>query len=148
MLQKMGYKGGGLGAQGQGIKTAIQAVKRAEKEGLGARPEPKQSLGGADDRKEAKEKEAPQKQKKLHNWRVRIDEKPRRARRVYKTAEEIREEAEAGSAPQPPAAPCRGTLRCGACGWWKRRSAGTQAPGRPQAWTGAGRADGLPPSRD
>ena len=98
MLQKMGYKGGGLGAQGQGIKTAIQAVKRAEKEGLGARPEPKQSLGEGDERKEGKEKEAAavQKTKRLHNWRVRIDEKPRRSRRVYKTAEEIREEAEAG----------------------------------------------------
>ena len=106
MLQKMGYKGGGLGAQGQGIKTAIQAVKRADKEGLGTRPEPKQAIGdGAErERAEAKEKAAAaaEKTKRLHNWRVRIDEKPRRARRVYKTAEEIREEAEAGSAAAPP----------------------------------------------
>ncbi len=110
MLQKMGYKGGGLGAQGQGIKAAIQAVKRADKEGLGTRPEPKQTLGAAEEReKEGKGKDAPQKAKRLHNWRVRVDEKPRRARRVYKTAEEIREEAESGHAPAPPHPPANRT---------------------------------------
>ena len=44
MLQNMGYKGGGPRAQGQGIKTAIQAMKRPDKEGIGTRPEPKQAV--------------------------------------------------------------------------------------------------------
>ena len=56
MLQKMGWQGGGLGAHGQGIKTAITAVKRADKEGLGTRPERKQTLGAADEEERGQKK--------------------------------------------------------------------------------------------
>jgi hypothetical protein len=44
MLQKMGYKGGGLGKDGSGITKAIEAKKRVAGEGLGNRPEHKQEL--------------------------------------------------------------------------------------------------------
>ncbi len=100
MLQKMGFKGGGLGARGQGIKTSIQARMRGKNEGLGLRPEVKQKLGEEDERAVAKEKESKEaakgKTKRLNNWRVSLDERPRRAKRVFKTAQELREEAEAG----------------------------------------------------
>jgi tuftelin-interacting protein 11 len=95
LLQKMGYKGGGLGKEGTGISQALEAKQRAALEGLGMRKEHKLEV-------EAKEKEAadkkkkPAKKKKDFNWKVDIGDidKPRKAKKVYKTAEEIRLEAE------------------------------------------------------
>lgn len=102
MLQKMGYKGGGLGATGQGITTAIEAHKRGEKEGIGVRTEKKQVMESNEKEADAKKKEKEKKLKKAKkesNWKIDLQEEkgPKKKKLVYKTAEELRAEAaEAG----------------------------------------------------
>lgn len=102
MLKMMGYKGGGLGKEGTGITKAIEAKKREKLEGLGNRTEHKQELKSKEDEKAEKEKKKKAKKpKKEFNWKIKMeDEGPvaskKKKKRVYKTAEEIRQEAEEG----------------------------------------------------
>ena len=83
-----------MGKDGSGISKAIEAKKRVKLEGLGVRPEHKQEL-----KKEKEEEEEERKKKKKikreYNWKIDVGEvKPKKKKKVYKTAEEIQEEAE------------------------------------------------------
>ena len=99
LLQKMGYKGGGLGKDGSGISQALEAKKRENLEGLGVRKEHKLEVQSKEGAKGEAQKEKKTKKKKEFNWKIDLGDqmdidKPRKKKKVYKTAEEIRLEAE------------------------------------------------------
>uniref|UniRef100_A0A7S2U2W1 G-patch domain-containing protein n=1 Tax=Lotharella oceanica TaxID=641309 RepID=A0A7S2U2W1_9EUKA len=105
MMKAMGYKGGGLGKHAHGIVNPVKSKLRPQQMGLGYggyKEKANMTQAELDDTEgnEEKKPRAAQKPKKRPgtNWRATGKKKP--AKRVYKTVDELKEEAEKRNAPE------------------------------------------------
>ena len=98
MLEKMGYKGKGLGKTGEGIIEPITAKKRSGRGAIGAygSEAPKKDFSYtepeyATDDEEAEPSDAVQENEHLHQWRKGEEEdSKKKPKYVYKTADEVK----------------------------------------------------------
>eukprot|EP00467_Chlorarachnion_reptans_P007397 CAMPEP_0114538164 /NCGR_PEP_ID=MMETSP0109-20121206/29985_1 /TAXON_ID=29199 /ORGANISM="Chlorarachnion reptans, Strain CCCM449" /LENGTH=859 /DNA_ID=CAMNT_0001722141 /DNA_START=192 /DNA_END=2768 /DNA_ORIENTATION=+ len=103
MLQKMGYEGGALGKHGTGIVNPVKTKLRPQQMGLGyGGYKEKANMTQAElDGTEKPEKTRKQKvQKHTKNDRWKASTKKKGKKRVYKTVDELKEEAEKRATPE------------------------------------------------